>query len=152
MGIFSKKNPQFFTPEENQQILEAIRQAERRTSGEIRVYIESHNPYVNTLERAAEIFYQLEMDETTHRNGVLLYLAVKDHEVSLFADEGIYIKVGQEYWEKEVKEMVKHFSEAHFVDGIVNCVHHIGEVLHQHFPYQASEDKNELPDDIIFGK
>lgn len=154
MGIFpfSKKNPVFFTAEENGKILEAIRAGEQRTSGEIRVYIESRNPYVNTLERAAEIFYKLEMDETKNRNGVLLYIAMKDHEVALFGDEGIYKAVGQDYWNIEMKEMLGHFRDNHLVDGIVNCIHHIGESLHSYFPFCSVEDRNELPDEIVFGK
>lgn len=152
MFSFHKKNPAFFTEEQNANILSAIRNSEQRTSGEIRIYIESRNPYVNTLERAAEIFYKLEMDETHHRNGVLLYIAIKDHELALFADEGIYRAVGQEYWELEVKEMLQHFKENHLSDGIINCVIHIGNALQKHFPHIATEDRNELPDDIVFGK
>lgn len=154
MGIFSffNKKPVYFTPEENDLILSAIRNAEQKTSGEVRIYIESHNPYVNTLERAAEVFYKFEMDETVHRNGVLLYIAIIDHEVALFADEGIYKALGQSYWEQEMKEMLVHFRENHLPDGIANCVQHIGRSLQEHFPYNIAEDKNELPDDIVFGK
>jgi uncharacterized membrane protein len=154
VGIFSFKrsSPSYFTQEENANILSAIRHCEQRTSGEIRVYIESHNPYVNILERAAEIFYKLEMDETHHRNGVLIYIALQDHEVALFADEGIYRAVGQAYWENEVKEMIQYFKGNQLSDGIINSIHHIGEALHTHFPYIATEDKNELPDEIVFGK
>lgn len=152
MGIFSKKTYEFFTPEKKEQILAAIRAAEQKTSGEIRLYIESKNPYVNTLERAAEIFYKLEMDETKNRNGVLLYIAMKDHEVALFGDEGIYKALGQEYWNAEMKEMLSHFKENHLPEGIVNCIQHIGESLHKHFPFCSIEDKNELPDEIVFGK
>lgn len=142
----------YFSQEENAHILSAIRNCEQKTSGEIRIYIESRNPYVNVLERAAEIFYKLEMDETHHRNGVLIYIAHLDHEVALFADEGIYRAVGQAYWEHEVKEMIQYFKDNHIADGIINTIHHIGEALHTHFPYMATEDKNELPDEIVFGK
>lgn len=155
MGIFSffqKKPKQFFSAEENRQIVEAIRQAEQQTSGEIRIYVESKNPFVDPLDRAREIFYNLKMQETDHRNGVLLYLAMTDHELALFADEGIYQKAGAEYWNKEVKEMIAGFKRDNIGDSIERCILHIGQTLKEKFPYEATTDKNELPDDIVFGK
>lgn len=153
MGIFSifTKRKDFFSAEEQERILEALRNAEKRTSGEIRIYLEPKNPLVDPLERAALIFFKLRMELTDHRNGVLLYIATKHKELALYGDKGIHEKVGQEYWSTEVKEMLKHFRENHLVDGIINCIGHIGETLSEKFPYIATEDKNELPDDIIFG-
>jgi len=149
-SFFKKKN--FFTVHENERIIEAIRNAEKRTSGEVRIFIEPKNPLVDTLERAASIFFKLEMDETDHRNAVLLYIATKHKELALFGDKGIHEKVGKEYWEKEVQEMLQNFRNNNLVDGIVNCITHIGETLSEKFPYIPTEDKNELPDEIIFGK
>jgi uncharacterized membrane protein len=146
------KKPLLFSEEENKRIVSAIRNAEQKTSGEVRVYIEAKNPYVDTIERAKELFAQLKMHQTDHRNGVLLYIAFKDHEVALFGDEGIYLKTGKIFWEKEVANMISNFKENHLVDGIIQCVLDVGEVLHESFPYDAKEDKNELPDDIVFGK
>ncbi len=133
-------------------IVEAIRQAEMQTSGEIRVYVESKNPLISTIDRAAEIFYQLKMQETDNRNAVLLYLAMDHHEVALFGDEGIHAKVGTEYWQQEVKEMISKFSDQSISSGIVNCITHIGQALKEKFPYDKVTDKNELPDEIVFGK
>lgn len=153
MGIFSFfKTKNLFTPEENQRIVEAIRSAEKRTSGEVRVYIEPKNPLVDPLERAALIFSKLKMEATDHRNAVLLYIATSHRELALYGDKGIHEKVGTEYWQQEVQEMLKCFRDNNLVEGIVNCVTHIGETLHEKFPYIAAEDKNELPDEIIFGK
>lgn len=155
MGIFSflqKKTRPFFSAEENQQIVEAIRQAEKQTSGEIRLYVESRNPFVDPLDRAREIFYNLKMQETEHRNAVLLYLAMKDHELALFADEGIYQKAGATYWNNEVKQMISGFTKDNIGDSIERCILHIGQTLKEKFPYEAATDKNELPDDIVFGK
>ncbi len=149
-SLFKKK--QFFSAKEKEQIVEAIRIAEKETSGEIRVYVESKNPLVNTLERAAEIFAQLKMHQTAQRNAVLLYVATGHRELALFADEGIYQKVGKEFWENAVKEMIAHFQGENISHGMAECVKNIGHVLKEKFPYDASTDKNELPDDIVFGK
>ncbi len=149
-SFFKKKEP--FTVQENEQIVSAIRNAEKRTSGEVRVYVESKNPLVDPLERAALIFAKLKMEQTDHRNAVLLYIAINDKELALYGDQGIHEKVGTVYWENEVKEMLQNFKDNHLVDGIINCLAHIGEALTDKFPYIATEDKNELPDEIIFGK
>lgn len=149
-SLFKKKD--LFTAAENERIVNAIRNAEKRTSGEVRIYIEPKNPLVDPLERAALIFAKLEMDETEHRNAVLLYIATKHKELSLYGDKGIHEKVGQEYWQQQVQQMLQNFRNDGFVDGIVNCITHIGETLAEKFPYIPTEDKNELPDEIIFGK
>jgi uncharacterized membrane protein len=155
VGIFSflqKKPKQFFSAEENRQIVDAIRQAERQTSGEIRIFVESKNPFVDPLDRAKEIFFKLKMQLTDHRNGVLLYLAMDHHELALFADQGIYEKAGAEYWNSEVKQMITGFTSDNIGDSIERCILHIGQTLKEKFPYEAATDKNELPDDIVFGK
>ena len=149
-SLFKKQD--LFTVAENERVVAAIRNSEKSTSGEIRVFIEPKNPLVDPLERAALIFYKLKMEETDHRNAVLLYIATKHKELALFGDKGIHEKVGTEYWQQQVKEMLKHFKDNHLVDGMVNCITHIGETLCEKFPYIATEDKNELPDEIIFGK
>ena len=148
--LFKKKD--LFTVEENERIVGAIRNSEKRTSGEIRVYIELKNPLVDPLERAALIFYKLKMEKTDHRNAVLLYISTKHKELALFGDTGIHEKVGTIYWEKQVQVLLQNFKDNNLVDGIANCIINIGETLCEKFPYIATEDKNELPDEIIFGK
>ncbi len=153
MGIFSfSKKKQLFTEDENRRIVSAIRTCEQRTCGEIRVYIEAKNPYVSPIERAVEIFAKLEMEQTEHRNAVILYIAYKHKEVALFGDAGIYEKTGEAFWDAEVKKMIANFGENHLPEGIIQCILAVGEALHVSFPYKAQEDKNELPDDIVFGK
>lgn len=153
MNLLSRLFPAkpFFTDEEQQRIVAAIRAAEKRTSGEIRVYIESKCSYVDAVNRAAEIFFGLKMENTEDRNGVLLYIAVKDKQLAIFGDTGIHQKVGTEFWSKEVRNILSEFSKQHYADGIVRIVTEIGEALVTHFPYE-NEDRNELPDDIVFGK
>ncbi len=150
-GLFKKKQREYFTPAEKDIIVTAIQEAERRTSGEIRIYVESKCEMVNPVLRAREIFYQLKMDQTASRNGVLLYLAMDDHQLAVFGDEGIHQKVGHEFWQKEVAIMLEEFKQKHFIEGIAHIVEDIGEALVTHFPYDGSTDKNELPDDIVFG-
>ena len=147
-----QKEKEFFTAEEKALIVEAIQKAEQRTSGEVRIFVESRCRFVDAIDRAAEIFFQLGMDKTEARNGSLIYVAVKDHQVAVFGDEGIHQKVGQKYWEEEVKKMLVAFREHHLADGLLLCIADIGQALHQHFPYDRDTDKNELPDEIVFGK
>jgi uncharacterized membrane protein len=153
MSIFPIfKTKPFFTDSEKELIVDAIRNAELKTSGEVRVYIESKNPLVSQLERAKEVFYDLKMDKTKDRNAVLIYLAVKHKEVAIFADEGIYSLCGTKFWNDEVKKMISDFEKTNIVKGIKECVTDIGNTLKEKFPYNEVHDKNELPDEIVFGK
>jgi uncharacterized membrane protein len=147
-----QKEEEIFTPEQKEKIVAAIRIAEQRTSGEVRIFVESKCRFVDAIDRAKEIFFQLGMDKTNERNGTLLYVAVKDRQVAVYGDAGIHEKVGQKYWEEEVNKMLLHFKKQHLTDGIMQCIHDIGEALYQHFPYNKETDKNELPDEIVFGK
>jgi uncharacterized membrane protein len=147
-----KNKPAFFNQKEQDEILKAITEAEKRTSGEIRIYIESRCKYVEPLDRAAEIFFKLMMDKTAARNAVLVYLAVKDRQLAVFADEGIHLKTGKDFWKKEVELMLSHFNKQDYAAGLINVIKEIGVALLYHFPYQEDVDKNELPDDIVFGK
>ncbi len=148
--LFRKKD--FFSAGEKEQIVQAIRIAEKQTSGEIRVYVESKNPFVDAIDRAGQIFQKLKMENTEHRNAVLLYIAIKHKELALFGDEGIHTKVGTGYWGNAVSNMIATFSKDNITDGIVQCIGHIGDTLKEQFPYTANTDKNELPDEIVFGK
>lgn len=153
MGIFSifQKKNRFFSVEEQAQIVKAIQASEKTTSGEIRVFIESKNPFMDPLDRASEIFFKLKMEKTEHRNAVLLYVAMKSQELALFADQGIYEKAGAEYWNNAVNHMLSQFTKNNVSNGIEQCIRQIGATLTEKFPYIATEDKNELPDDIVFG-
>ena len=153
MGIFSFfKKKAFFSEQDQARIVKAISSAEKSTSGEIRLFVESKNPYMNPLERAAEIFFQLKMERTEDRNGVLLYIAMKDRELALFGDEGIHKKVGTQYWENAVQKMISQFSNQEIAKGIEQCILQVGQTLQDTFPYNSLTDKNELSDDIVFGK
>jgi uncharacterized membrane protein len=149
--LFSRKN-NFFSDEENRLIVKAIRQAEKHTSGEVRVFVESKCKWMDALDRAAEIFFRLKMDKTEQRNAVLIYIATKHRQLAVFGDEGIHQKVGREYWMNIVTEMLASFNKHDYAKGLAECVIHVGNALHKHFPFEKDTDKNELPDEIVFGK
>ncbi len=149
LPLFKRKA--FFSPPEVNAITESIRSSEKRTSGEVRVFIESKCKYVESLDRAGEIFYGLKMEQTAERNAVLVYLATVDHQIAIFADEGIHQKTGSEFWKNEVGKMLSHFDSENYSNGLISLITNIGEALSSHFPYQPGTDKNELPDDIVFG-
>ena len=132
--------------------MQAVRDAERMTSGEVRVFVEKRCRYMDAIDRAAELFFQLKMDQTVDRNGVLVYVAMKDHQLAVFGDEGIHRKVGSEYWAAELAVMIKAFNRDNYAEGIRQCVEDVGKALHYHFPFNNDTDKNELPDDIVFGR
>ena len=146
-----KRKKKFFSPEEEHLIVSAIQNAERSTNGEVRVYVESRCSYVDALDRAIELFAQMGMQATEERNAVLVYVAIKDHQLAVFGDEGIHRKVGNEYWNQEVNKMIRDFNRDDYAKGIAGCVEDIGQALQQFFPYK-DKDKNELSDDIQFGR
>ncbi len=129
----------------------AVQQAEKNTSGEVRIFVESKCEYMDAVDRARDIFFSLKMEKTQDRNAVLLYMAIDDRQLALFADEGIYQRLGQEYWDLEAKKMIDSFTKNDYTGGVCVVVEEIGQALKKEFPYQRT-DKNELPDQIVFGK
>ncbi len=150
MWRFSRKKP-FFSEEENEKIIQSIKDAEKQTSGEIRVFVEDRCKYVDALDRAVEIFSNLQMEKTELRNAVLFYIAVRDKQLAIFADKGIHEATGHEHWKNVVNEILSVFSKDSVVAGITTSIYKIGQALKEHFPYDKDVDKNELPDEIIFG-
>jgi len=132
-------------------MVEAIRSAEKQTSGEVRIYMEQHCAFINPIDRAKEVFLDLEMFKTKDRNAVLLYIATKDKQLALLGDEGIYQKMGQVFWDNEVKQMLAEFKQDHFIDGVCKIIGDVGQALKTNFPYEE-DDKNELDDGIVYGK
>jgi len=149
-SLFKKKPP--FNEAQQQLIVAAIQAAEKCTSGEIRVYVESHCRYVDPLDRAAEVFAALNMHKTAAQNGVLVYVALKDRQLAILGDQGIHQKVGQEFWNQQVRHILADFNKSDYAGGIASIVTEIGHALETHFPYHRGTDTNELPDDIVFGK
>jgi len=136
-SLFRKKANDFFSAEEKEKILSAIQKAEQTTSGEVRVYVEKRCRFVDAIDRAAEVFYSLKMDQTVYKNATLVYVAFKDRQMAVFGDEGIYVKTGKDFWNEAVKKMLRNFNKENYAQGIVEVVEQIGEALAFHFPYDA---------------
>lgn len=132
------------------QVVEAIRLAERQTSGEIRVHIESACSG-NVLDRAAWLFKSLKMDKTDQRNGVLIYLSVKDRKFAIIGDAGINAVVPAGFWDEARDLMISHFSKGELVKGFILGIEKAGEQLKEFFPHRK-DDLNELSNEISFGK
>lgn len=140
----------FFTKEEKKQITDAIAEAERNTSGEIRLHAEGHCK-IDVLDRAAYVFEKLHMHETKERNGVLFYLAVHDHKFAILGDAGINKVVPADFWDQIKKTMLVFFKAGKFAEGLSRGILMAGDQLKTHFLYQK-EDVNELSDEISFDK
>lgn len=140
----------FFNDAQKRQITEAIKTAEKNTSGEIRVHVEGSCPG-EVLDSAAYWFGQLKMHKTAERNGVLFYLAITDHKFAILGDAGINAKVPSDFWENIKQHMLSCFKESRFADGLSQGILMAGEQLKKHFPF-SSDDVNELSDEISFGK
>ena len=153
MNLFPWRKPKpFFTESDNQRMVAAIHNAEHQTSGEVRVFVESRCRFVYAVDRAQEIFFNLNMQQTAERNATLIYIAVKDKQAAIYGDEGIHQKVGAKYWEDIVAKMLLHFRQEKLADGIIHGIDDLGKALQFYFPYNNKTDKNELPDEIVFGK
>jgi uncharacterized membrane protein len=138
----------FLSEQQEQLVVQAITEAEKTTSSEIRVHIE-HTCDDEPLERAKELFADLAMSETELNNGVLLYIATDDHKIAVYGGKGIHEQVGQSFWDSTIEKLVAHFKKDEFVEGMVEAVKNIGNELSTYFPYQKG-DENELSDDISY--
>ena len=129
----------------------AIREAEKQTSGEIKLHIEKKCQTEDVLERAKEVFVFLNMHLTKDHNGVLFYLAYEDRKFAVLGDIGIDEKVPSDFWNSTKDLLRTYFSQNQFAEGLCQGIKEAGLQLKTHFPY-ASDDINELPDDISFGQ
>lgn len=148
---FFQKNHELLSSSEKERILEVVRDLEQKTSGEIRIYIEGDCPSDDAMLRCRDLFDHLGMQRTVERNAVLLYIATSDRKYAIFGDKGIYEKAGPEFWLEKGKSLSSHFGAGEYAKGIEACVREIGAALVRFFP-PVSSNKNELPDDIVFGK
>lgn len=139
----------FFTKEEKELIKSAVKEAELNTSGEIRVHMDNHCKE-DVMDKASWWFGKLEMQKTELRNGVLFYLAVKDHKYAIMGDAGINAVTSDNFWDSIKEKMAAHFLEGEFAAGLREGILMAGQSLKEHFPYQ-DEDVNELSDEISFG-
>jgi uncharacterized membrane protein len=143
------KVEEFLSKEEEQEIVEAIRVAEKNTSGEIRVHLEKTTE-LDPFDRALEVFNELKMDETQLKNGVLIYLAVEDKTFVICGDYGINDVVANDFWDSTKEVMVAHFKNGNYKQGLVDGILIAGEQLKKHFPW-SEDDTNELSNEISKG-
>jgi len=136
--------------DQEKSVMNAIKEAENNTSGEVRVHLEDRCKSGDPIKRAIEMFGELNMHETELRNGVIVYVAIKDHQIAVWGDEGIHTKVGQDFWNDALELMQKYFRADDYETGLSEAILMIGDKLKENFPYQ-SDDENELSDDISYG-
>ncbi|HWI59467.1 MAG TPA: TPM domain-containing protein [Bacillota bacterium] len=137
---------QFLNQLQQAEIVAAIREAEQRTSGEIRVFV-SRRDIEDPLAAARRHFAALGMEKTRERNGVLIFVAPRTQQFAILGDSGIHTRCGENFWTQLAAQMSAYFQRAEFTQGIVYGVKTAGELLAQHFPF-SPDDQNELPNDI----
>jgi uncharacterized membrane protein len=140
-----------FSIEEQKEIVLAIREAEKNTSGEIKVHVEKFCKSKDSLVRSQEIFKKLDLHKTALRNAVLFYLATEDRKFAIWGDEGINNVVPEGFWDIISTKMRGFFVEKRFTEGMTLGIRMAGDALKQYFPYQM-DDVNEISDDISFGE
>ena len=136
----------FFSKLDSDRIVEAIAEAEKKSSGQVRVHV-THRKPENLEQRAERRFEKLGMTRTAHRNGVLIYIAPKLRRFRILGDTGVHEKCGDEFWKETAAEMESHFRRGEFTEGVVKGVQKAGELLAAHFPRERG-DVNELPDEV----
>ena len=139
---------EFLSKLEHNRIIQAIREAESRTSGEIRVFIQRGKLKSDPLVVAQKKFHRLGMHKTRERNAVLIFVAPRVHKFAVIGDEAIHQKCGDQFWQRIVEKMRTHFQNEKFSDALIEAVGQIGEVFASNFP-KTSGDANELPNDVI---
>ncbi len=140
----------FLTKQDEEEIVEAIRTAEKATSGEIRVHIEKSHGTKDIFERAMEVFHLLKMDNTKEENGVLIYVAVEDRDFVIYGDRGINQVVPEDFWESTKDAIVARFKSGEFKQGLIDGILKAGQELQNHFPWNE-DGSNELSNTISKG-
>lgn len=140
----------FFSPEQQIAIKTAIETAEHQTTGEIRLHIENKCDG-DPVKRAVALFHRLHMHKTKYHNAVLFYLAIEHKKLAVVGDEAIHKIVSDEFWNMVKDRIIAGFKEGKYTEGLCDGIAMTGEKFKSHFPYMI-EKKNELPDEISFGK
>ena len=135
---------------DHDRITAAIQKVEKRTSGEIRVYVR-HRKVTDPRHAAAHQFVKLGMDKTKHRNAVLIFIAPESQNFAILGDTAVHTKCGETFWEDVAGAMRELFRQGKFTEGIVHGINIAGKSLVQHFPADDSEH-NQLPDSVVEGE
>jgi uncharacterized membrane protein len=139
---------EFLSKLDSSRIVEAIQAAESKTSGEIRVYVQRGNLPGDPVIAAQKRFHKLGMEKTSHRNGVLIFVAPRVQKYAVFGDEGVFKKCGPECWQRIVDSVRGSFQEEHFNRALITAIKHVGELLADHFPKKGG-GPNELADEVV---
>jgi uncharacterized membrane protein len=142
------RTKEFLSKLEHDRIVQAIRQAESKTSGEIRVFIQRGKLRADPVAAAQRKFHQLGMRKTRERNAVLIFVAPRAHKFAVVGDQAIHQKCGDEFWQRVVDGMRTHFQNENFSDALVEAINEIGKLLAAHFP-KTPGNANEVPDEIV---
>jgi uncharacterized membrane protein len=130
-------------------VLAAVREAERATSGEVRVFVSRRCLRGGDVtKRAHQEFHRLDMDTTEDRNAVLFYVVPRDHAFAVIGDEAVHAKCGDGFWAETAGILQGDFIDGRFTEGLVKGIRRAGELLARHFP-KTQGDRNELPDGIV---
>jgi uncharacterized membrane protein len=140
------RTKEFLSKLEHKRIVQAIRDAEANTSGEIRVYIQRGKMARDPLAAAQKKFQQLRMHRTAERNAVLIFVAPRAHKFAVLGDKAVHEKCGDDFWRALIPRMQTHFRHEKFSDALVEAITEIGHALAAHFPKRSIS--NELPDEI----
>jgi uncharacterized membrane protein len=139
---------EFLSKVAHDRIVQAIREAEARTSSEIRVFIQRGKLPAAPLIAAQKKFHQLRMHTTREHNAVLIFVAPRAHKFAVVGDKAIHEKCGNEFWQHIVDGMRAHFQNENFSDALVEAIKEVGNVLAAHFP-KTPGNANELPDEVL---
>jgi uncharacterized membrane protein len=151
--MFPFKKKELLDRDDQERIVAAIRSAESATTGELRVFLESRCEYMDAMDKAKELFLQLGMANTERRNAVIVYMAIKDHQYAIFGDEEIYKQAGgPAFWQQAAAELKSYLKQGKIAEGLVVCINELASAMAKHFPYDPTITRNELPDEIVFGK
>ncbi len=149
MLIKRSSQPQwFFSEKEKTAIIEAIKLAEKQTSGEIRIHLEK-KARENFMEHAQHVFEEIGMTQTEKRNGVLIFIGIKSRRFAILGDQGINEVVPKDFWDEVKGLMVLEFTQDRFADGILKAIEKTGEKLKAYFPYEKN-DVNEITNRISY--
>jgi uncharacterized membrane protein len=150
VGDVIVRTKEFLSKVDHDRVVRAIREAEARSSGEIRLYLQRGKLKGDPLISAQKRFSQLGMHDTKDRNAVLIYVAPRAHKFAVIGDKAVHEKCGDTLWQSVVSKMADHFKAERFTDAIVDAIQDLGTVLSKHFPRHA-DGQNELPDTVIEG-
>ena len=144
------RTKEFLSKLEHDRIVLAIRDAESKTSAEIRIFIQRGKLEGDPLLAAQKKFHHLKMHRTAERNGVLIFVVPRAHKFAVLGDRGIHERCGAALWQRLIEQMREHFRNERFTDALVEAIEQVGDSLAEHFP-RGSGSSDQLPNDVVEG-